>query len=66
MQDKPIMFVKKEWKNLQLVLIGQNTVATAQTHTNVKERTGTQSSGNFSTPLHFHQFIGTKYEAVLS
>jgi len=66
MQDKPMPSVKKEWKNPELVLISQNTVATAKTHVNVKEGTGTQSGGSFSTPHHFVWFIGTKYQAILS
>lgn len=60
----PASFGKKEWKNPELVLISQNTIATGKTHPQVHEATGTQSGGSFSTPAHHHWFIGTKYQAI--
>lgn len=54
---------KKAWKTPEFYIISTNDVE-SKTHTNVKEGTGIQSGGSFSTPAHAHWFIGTKNQAI--
>jgi hypothetical protein len=54
---------KKAWATPEFSILSTNNVEN-KSHPNVREATGTQSGGSFSTPAHINWFIGTKNQAI--